>query len=83
MALDSTPVKTVEDMRAYVMSALEDQQRGAALPFAITGSSLRPRIGSTRYAAIVPAHRRLEIGWTWLTPAHQRTMPIPKPNCCF
>jgi RimJ/RimL family protein N-acetyltransferase len=67
-------VKTIEDMRAYVMSALEDQQRGAALPFVIMDQGTDQVIGSTRYAAIVPAHRRLEIGWTWLTPAHQRTM---------
>jgi RimJ/RimL family protein N-acetyltransferase len=38
-------------------------------------------IGSTRYAAIVPAHRRLEIGWTWLTPAHQRTTANTEAKC--
>ena len=30
-------------------------------------------IGSTRYANIVSAHRRLEIGWTWVIASHQRT----------
>ena len=29
--------------------------------------------GSTSYLAIEPAHRRLEIGATWLNPRHQRT----------
>ena len=68
-----SPVKTIEDMRAYVISALEEQQRGAALPFVIMDQARNHVIGSTRYAAIAPAHRRLEIGWTWLTPACQRT----------
>ena len=30
-------------------------------------------IGSTRYMDIAPAHFRLEIGATWLTPTHQRS----------
>ena len=38
----------------------------------------RPRlaagpIGSSRYLSIVPEHRRLEIGWTWVGTAFQRT----------
>ena len=30
-------------------------------------------MGSTSYLAVEPAHRRLEIGATWLNPQHQRT----------
>jgi RimJ/RimL family protein N-acetyltransferase len=30
-------------------------------------------VGSTRYLALVPAHRRVEIGFTWLAHAWQRT----------
>jgi N-acetyltransferase len=30
-------------------------------------------VGSTRYGNIDPPNRRLEIGWTWITPAYQRT----------
>jgi RimJ/RimL family protein N-acetyltransferase len=30
-------------------------------------------VGSTRYLAIVPAHRRLEIGFTWIARPWQRT----------
>jgi RimJ/RimL family protein N-acetyltransferase len=68
-----TPVSTAEEMHAYVATALEEQRRGVSLPFAIVeqGSSLV--IGSTRYANIEPADRRIEIGWTWLTSTHQRT----------
>jgi RimJ/RimL family protein N-acetyltransferase len=30
-------------------------------------------IGSTRYLALRPEHKGLEIGWTWLAPAYWRT----------
>jgi RimJ/RimL family protein N-acetyltransferase len=30
-------------------------------------------VGSTRYGDIEPKHERLEIGWTWIAPSHQRT----------
>lgn len=31
-------------------------------------------IGSTRYMALRPEHRGLEIGWTWLAPSWRRTV---------
>jgi len=30
-------------------------------------------VGSSRFLDIAPEHRRLEIGWTWIAPSHQRT----------
>ena len=30
-------------------------------------------IGSTRFGDIAPEHGRLEIGWTWIAPSHQRS----------
>jgi len=68
-----TPVSTAEEMHAYVASALEEQRRGVSLPFAIVEQGSNLVIGSTRYANIEPADRRIEIGWTWLTSTHQRT----------
>jgi RimJ/RimL family protein N-acetyltransferase len=68
-----TSVTSVEEMRAYVAVALEEQSRGVSLPFAIVHQESGQVIGSTRYGNIVPADRRLEIGWTWITSAHQRT----------
>jgi RimJ/RimL family protein N-acetyltransferase len=60
-------------MRAYVETALADQRRGRSLPFAIVDRARETVIGSTRFMDIAPEHWRLEIGATWLTPAHQRT----------
>jgi N-acetyltransferase len=68
-----TAVTTVEEMRDYVVRALEDLARGLALPFVIVDRASDQVIGSTRYGNIERAHHRLEIGWTWITSAFQRT----------
>ncbi len=67
------PVATADDMRSYVATALDEQRRGVSVPFVIIDQISGQVIGSTRYANIEPMHRRLEIGWTWITPAHQRS----------
>jgi RimJ/RimL family protein N-acetyltransferase len=66
-------VTTREDLEAYVDKALEEYQAGSALPFAVIERASGRAIGSTRYAAIERAHRRLEIGWTWYGVAWHRT----------
>ena len=66
-------VRTPDDMRVYVLTALDEQRRGVSLPFVIIDQVSDQVIGSTRYANIETGHRRLEIGWTWLTPSHQRS----------
>jgi RimJ/RimL family protein N-acetyltransferase len=68
-----TPVGTPEEMSAYIATALEEQARGVSLPFALIEKSTRRAIGSTRYGNIDRAHHRVEIGWTWVAPAWQRT----------
>ena len=67
-------VQTPEDMREYVAAALKSQDEGTALPFATVEQSSNRVIGSTRFANIDKEHRRLEIGWTWIAPAWQRTI---------
>jgi len=52
-------------MRAYVDKALARQAAGEALPFAIEEKASRTVVGCTRFGNIAPAHRRVEIGWTW------------------
>jgi N-acetyltransferase len=67
------PVRTPDEMAAYIGFALQEQATGRALPFAVVEKSSQRVIGSTRYGAIEPAHRRVEIGWTWLARPWQRT----------
>lgn len=68
-----TPVRTPEEMSTYITTALDEQARGASLPFALVEKARNRAIGSTRYGNIDRTHHRLEIGWTWLAPAWQRT----------
>ncbi|HEY2916610.1 MAG TPA: GNAT family protein [Candidatus Limnocylindrales bacterium] len=60
-------------MEAWLEAALAARAAGTDEPFATIEVATGRPIGSTRYMAIVPEHRRLEIGWTWVAPAWQRT----------
>jgi RimJ/RimL family protein N-acetyltransferase len=60
-------------MEAYIAEALAAQSAGKALPFALIDKSTRRAVGSTRFGNFEPAHRRIEIGWTWLGTPWQRT----------
>lgn len=68
-----TQVRTEEEMSAYIATALEEQARGVSLPFALLEKSSGRVIGCTRYGNIERTHHRVEIGWTWVAPAWQRT----------
>jgi RimJ/RimL family protein N-acetyltransferase len=68
-----TPVRAPEEMSAYIATALEEQVRGVSLPFALIEKASGQAIGSTRYGNIDRTHHRVEIGWTWVAPAWQRS----------
>ena len=61
-------VSMPDEMRAYVEAALDEQHRGVALPFATVEQGSGRIVGSTRFLCIEQAHRRVEIGWTWIAP---------------
>ena len=64
---------TPEGMAAIVESAIGARAAGTMLPY-VTIARQDDRIaGSSRYLNLVPDDLRLEIGWTWLDPAFQRT----------
>jgi RimJ/RimL family protein N-acetyltransferase len=60
--------ETREEMHDYVENALAAEAAGAEMPFATVRQEDGRVLGSTRYLALRPEHRSLEIGWTWLTP---------------
>ncbi|HTF34932.1 MAG TPA: GNAT family protein [Myxococcota bacterium] len=66
-------METPDDLRGYIEAALRQQALGTALPFATRDRVSGAVVGSTSYLAIERAHRRLEIGATWLAPKWQRT----------
>ena len=64
---------TRETMRAYFDEAMKMAQSGNARPFATVDKASNKVIGSTRFANADRPNRRVEIGWTWITPAFQRS----------
>ena len=66
-------VKTPDDMRSYMESAIKLQRDGSTLPFVTIERSSGRIVGSTRFGNYDPANRRIEIGWTWIAPPWQRT----------
>ena len=60
-------------LEAWLTAALANAEAGTERPFATIDRATGRAIGSTRFMSIVPEHRRLEIGWTWVATAHQRT----------
>lgn len=60
-------------LRRWLDAALANQEAGTERPFATIDLATGRAIGSTRFMSIVPEHKRLEIGWTWIGIAYQRT----------
>ena len=64
------PFQTVESARAWAEHAIAAPDEVA---FAIVDKASGEAIGSTRYLDIAAAHRKLEIGWTFVAKAYWRT----------
>jgi N-acetyltransferase len=71
--MPTNPSGSVEAVREWITQALALRAGGTQLAFAIVEVASGRAIGSTRYLNITPHDRGLEIGWTWLAPAAQRT----------
>jgi RimJ/RimL family protein N-acetyltransferase len=54
---------------AYLADALRPEFIAWATVDAASGRA----IGATRFGDIAPEHGRVEIGWTWIAPSHQRS----------
>ena len=72
-ALTTLRITNRDEMRDYVELALRDQHAGHTVPFVTMLTATDQIVGATRFANIVPEHRRAEIGWTWIAPPWQRT----------
>jgi RimJ/RimL family protein N-acetyltransferase len=62
-----------EGLERMVETALSARDAGTELPFTTVDVASGRIVGGTRYLNIDRPSRRLEIGWTWITPAMQRT----------
>ncbi len=65
--------KTVEDAADWITDYQDLLRQGEQVAFVLRQSDSNQLMGSTRFLAIRRAHRGLEIGWTWLGTAFQRT----------
>ena len=66
-------IKSKEDLRGYIETALDEQTRKVSLPFVTINKSANKIVGSTRFGNIDVKNRRAEIGWTWINPKWQRS----------
>lgn len=68
-----TSVPEPEETKMYIQNALQGEQVGTMLPWAVRELSSGAIVGATRYHDIVPAADRVEIGWTWYAKRVQRS----------
>lgn len=69
----SNKATTRETMSEYMEAALAGAADGNAVPFVTIDKPSETLVGSTRFGNIDPVNRRVEIGWTWISPTFQRT----------
>ena len=68
-----TSVPEPHQTRAYIETALQMREAGSRFAFAVVDEATGRVLGSTSYHDILPAVRRLEIGWTWYRHSVQRS----------
>ncbi len=66
-------IRTADDLRRYLETALREQQAGFSLPFATRDLASGRVAGCTRFGNIAREHLRVEIGWTWVGRPFQRS----------
>lgn len=67
-----TRVPTPEGMAAEIEARLQQHDDGDLVPWAILDAQGRA-VGMTTFLHLVPEHRRVEIGSTWIAPSAQGT----------
>jgi RimJ/RimL family protein N-acetyltransferase len=68
-----TSVPEPEQTRKYIEDALAMREAGTRFAFAVLEAQTGTVLGCSSYHDIVPAVRRVEIGWTWYARRCQRT----------
>ncbi len=68
-----TSVPEPDQTRAYIEAALQMRAEGHRFAFTVTEEATGRVLGSTSYHDILPAVKRVEIGYTWYARSVQRT----------
>jgi len=67
-------VETETDLRRWFDDAMAAAAEGRAVPFATVDRASGRVAGATRFGSLDARNRHVEIGWTWVAPAWQRTV---------
>lgn len=68
-----TSVPEPQDTRSYIETALQGRDAGHRFAFAVIDEATGTVLGSTSFHDILPAVKRVEIGYTWYAKRCQRT----------
>ena len=68
-----TSVPEPQETRAYIETALQMREQGSRFAFAVIDEATGRVLGSTSFHDILPAVRRVEIGYTWYAQSVQRS----------
>ena len=68
-----TSVPEPHETRAYIETALKMRADGHRFAFAVVDDATGTVLGTTSYHDILPAVKRVEIGWTWYRKSVQRS----------
>ncbi|MDP9929490.1 RimJ/RimL family protein N-acetyltransferase [Variovorax paradoxus] len=68
-----TSVPEPHETRAYIETALHGREAGHRFAFAVTEAETGTVLGSTSFHDMLPAVKRVEIGYTWYAKRCQRT----------
>jgi N-acetyltransferase len=68
-----TSVPAPHETRDYIETALKMREEGHRFAFAVTEAATGCVLGCTSFHDILPAVKRVEIGWTWYARSVQRT----------
>jgi N-acetyltransferase len=69
---------TREALQAWIDLRVKDVEAGTAVAFLTRDAQSRQAVGSTSLFDYAPAHRRIEIGHTWLAQSHRGTKANPE-----
>ena len=68
-----TSVPEPENTRAYIEAALKMREEGSRFAFAVIDQATGKVLGTSSYHDILPAVKRVEIGYTWYAKSVQRS----------
>lgn len=66
---------TVDGAKKFFAMLIDDP---TVVPFCVVTKNNNKRVGVTTYLDIRPAHKGVEIGWTWLSPDQRGTRTNPE-----